>query len=402
MSGDWTDAGAEAGGMLLGGIAGFVLGGGSPMGAMIGAGLGSMVGEKLSQALGAQSASPLVKKLAKGSKETTYWFGEQKKASHALVGAEHSLTQAHHHQREAIGGVKTQQARLTKLIEKYGAGTHPVLRAEGALAQKRWGVARATQAIKDKEKLRGVALSGYKAATRWAIGSEKEQIHLLNLRAERLGHLLHYEQFHGASRERLGQTGKRVGNVLGALHSEEAKLGSTVNDAAKKVGDRWAGNMAKMSSVMLKFETNPFETKLDHLGKNPGPKKLRMGFEEMSKKTGGLLEHFSHLVEKANQKAKELESRQLPDFSLPGFNLHPEPLGPPRPHHKARHRGTSGHPRVHIPGGSARQVHKGEDGSHPLKEALHVHVESESTIVLDGKDVAESVARHSSRAANRR
>lgn len=391
--GEWADAGFKAGGAIVGGILGSVV----PGGTLIGVGLGSIIGGKLADKLGevgvlGQLYTPLVRKIAEGSKETTYWYGEQKLASQALGGAERKLVGAHSLQREAIGSVKRAQQHLTEMVRRYGGDSRPAIRAEGELAQKRWGVVRATQAIKNKERLRGYALSAAKASTRWAIASEKEQIYLLKTRAERLGRLLQYEQRHGASPERKGILGKRIGNVISSQQGEEKKLADVLANSTKEIGPKWTRAMMSMNTASLKFETRPLETKLGHLGDNPGPKKLSEGIQEMGMQGGAMVDRFAHKLKRLNDRARELEQRQLPDFSVPGLTL-PQtssPSGPPAP-------------RRNGPTAPAPRVRKRKGGTEPLAawssstgETVH-----HTTILLDGKRIAENTTKHANKAANR-
>jgi len=257
-SGDWRDAGFEAGGALAGGVAGFMLGG--PFGAMLGVGLGSLGGELGSDLFGAifdsgESLSPLQQRLAQTAERVTEAFRTQAQASQNLVQANQRLNAAQAHQREVNAGVKRATEALAAARKRYGENSAQAARAEARLRNQKALSIAADRRAASAERLHGVMRTAAIRGDRAAVAATKERTEALSQQYRHLVKLLREQQklppgkarLEGEQKlqKRLNETGQR----LTATRERETKV---IREAAGQIGGRFARSLERLSASQLR------------------------------------------------------------------------------------------------------------------------------------------------------
>jgi TP901 family phage tail tape measure protein len=384
LSGDWKDAGYEAGGAIAGGIAGFMIGG--PMGAMLGVGAGSLGGELVAKLLGSDKGlTPLQRQLASSAKGVSAAFEAQQVAGANLAQASKAVVSAKHRQKAASQEVKNAEHALATARQRYGVDSKQAIKDEIHLAKAGERRKEAVSALQRAERLHGTELSIFKEQNAYAILEEKHRINVLRRAIRPLREQRKAMHEAGASIQKMQPLNEALSKKEEALREAHGKLTKSYQEGASKAGSAWA-----------QFTRNASRQALG-LGSNI--KAARLEVTEMVKAIRELQ------IESANTESP-FESGILQDRAnklregLPQARHHLHSL---KDHQGKRHHSgaTNRTQSLQIPGGAKRELLRREDGTHPLGEALHIHLESQSTLVLDGKDVAESVTRHSTRAANR-
>lgn len=242
-SGDWKEAGFEAGGAVAGGIAGFMLGG--PMGAMLGVGIGSLGGELLS---GLFKTAPQIpfwqQRLASSAKEVKAAFESEHSASEQLARSGKSLVTAHHNQRNAARELKGAEHALAVVRGSAPAGSMKVIEAEVAVAEAIEGVTEARRKAKRAERLHGedraIAKEGFQYAT--LAGRHRKNVikqRISELREERQAISGKY-----GGRERLLKlrpVDEELTEQKEDLFNVSKKLNGVFGEAANQIGPKYAG-----------------------------------------------------------------------------------------------------------------------------------------------------------------
>lgn len=147
------EAGFEAGGALVGGVAGFLIGG--PVGAMIGVGLGSLGGELLSKMFsGSQSVKhPFAERLKEEVSHAQSVESSFKSAMSGMESAEKKLATDRSHSKSAAQAMHEAQKNLNEVVKKYGPISKEAHTAELELAEARKANKEATHAWASAEEL---------------------------------------------------------------------------------------------------------------------------------------------------------------------------------------------------------------------------------------------------------
>jgi hypothetical protein len=192
-SGDWQDAGFEAGGALAGGVVGAFVGG--PAGAMIGTGVGSVLGEVVSNLFGGSELGALQQQIIATSRHAAATFQAQKESSEALAVAQRQLRGAQSRAGEATDDLTAAERRLHRLREGDAATTAQVLGAEGQVASVRHRRAQSireeTQAYENVRLAEGASrhsLVESTAAANLAIAADQKHVDKLNQRWQTEAH----------------------------------------------------------------------------------------------------------------------------------------------------------------------------------------------------------------------
>lgn len=314
-------AGAQMVGSMVGGKGGNLIskvGTGAAAGSMfglpgaaVGAGIGAVVADIELLSGAEKKLAPFQLKLANSSKEMAHWFAQQHQASAGLVSAEQNVTGAKAHQKDTTQELKKAERARSDALKHFGPDSKPVMRAEYDLARARNDNAQATRRVENAERLHGNALQMYKAVTRSTMAEERHRIHLLGEQSQHLQELFKKEQFAGASSQRLAAIGKRGLKVIHELKDEQGSYAKTVGDATAKAGAKWAKHMKDLPTAMLAFgkEINPFATKLEQLGNNPGPKKLAAAFADMDKRLQPIMDRTSKQLKIAKEHTADYEKQ---------------------------------------------------------------------------------------------
>jgi TP901 family phage tail tape measure protein len=368
LSGDWKEAGFEAGGAIAGGIAGALIPGGGPMTAMLGMGVGSLAGELLSGLFGSsKKLSPLQERIAHTTAQVTAQFKKLGDASKGLVASESRLKMAQQRRVSATKSMKTAQGRLNDIVAKYGPHSRAALLAEARLTGKVNAHRRAVEKLKNAQRLSGLSLSTYKTTAERTEIVLRRQIRALDAQANQLGRSFEKQKQLNPQSKKTGELAAAFQKTTTELNKAEKKQAQLRESALQKGGPKLLGFLKKASleslqfGHSLRFATEEFGELLN-LKKNTG-----RGFAGSG--AGGF---FS-----INPQTGKVEKTGPGGFGHPSFH----------PHHRKTATKTP-RPRVKKLAGN-------------LGGALHVAVESVNTLMLDGKEVANNTTHHVAGAAAR-
>jgi TP901 family phage tail tape measure protein len=370
LSGDWKDAGFEAGGAIAGGIAGFMLGG--PMGAMLGVGLGSLGGELLSGLFHGSKAVTIQNQIASSSKGLKTALEQERSAAEGLARSGKNLVAARKRQKSAIHGEKRAEHELEAVRQNAPAGSMAIVRAESKVARSIERVTHAKKKAKRAERVHGQERTLTKESLRYLTLEERHRKRLLKARLLELRSQIANVRANAKEGEKLQKTQPLREALLknvGRLHTVNKQANETMQEAAAKVGPKFATFLRHGSREAL------------NLGSS-----------------------LKALKKEANQLSDSMERLSERTFGLPEIEPGTEPRGG-RPSVGPR-RGEPGNPggnRGHKPrnAGGARgraalmgpSPHRLQIKPGSLEGALNIHLTSHHVIELEGKPVAESTTR---------
>lgn len=385
-SGDWKDAGFEAGGALAGGVAGFFLSGGNPFGAMLGVGVGSLGGELLSGLFKDGKGIPTLQdRIATSSKGLKKALEGQNTAMSNLHNVQRTFIRDRRRQKSAAESVKGAEHALERVRANAPAGSMAVARAEVRLAQAIEHVTRAKKKAKQAERLKGEARGIAKEELRYAALEERHRKGLLKARIAELRQQRQSIRAHAADGERLAKL-KPVNEALiksmGKLHTVNKQQNETFAKAANEIGPKFAGflrhasrealNLGSKLKVVAKIQREVNRESEAYI------QARREGYPTIGEAEAGRRHPHGPMGKGAPPpRPSHLPGSHLPSAAHSRFNSGTAQsmlLPPPR--------------RIKLEGGSLSQ-HAGQD--------LTIQVPVE----LDGKVITETVAKHSTRAANR-
>lgn len=242
-SGDWQDAGFEAGGAMAGGIAGFMLGG--PMGAMLGVGLGSLGGELLSGLFG---SSPKVNKLRTQTEALTGALHEYRESIHGVAPAESGLARARKRHTGAAQEEIEADRQLHHALDVYGESSRKTHKAQLALARAQEKVVRTGREEAAQHRLVGNRLKLFRQDSVHAVATIKQQLPTMRRRIT----LLNKENREGKlSHEGLEELVKLEGRQSREKHA----LTKVYAEAETKGGKPWAERLEKMTTLQAEYGT---------------------------------------------------------------------------------------------------------------------------------------------------
>lgn len=374
-SGDWEDAGFEAGGAVAGGIAGFMLGG--PMGAMLGVGLGSLGGELLSGLFKGTQIPTLQDRIAISSKGIKKALEGEELASKGLARSQHGFIQARHRQKAAAEQLKGAEHRLEVARSNSPAGSMAIARAEVRVAQAIRGVTSAKKAAKRAERKKGAERAIAKESLRYASLEERHRKGLLKeriieLRAQRKNVAAHTEE--GQKLQALKPINEALIKNMERLRTVNKQANETQSEAATEIGPKYAGFLRHASREAL------------NLGSQ---------LKVVAKRQ----REFNEEVEAYAQ--ARAEGRKT--IGGPVTHTRPEPAG--APHGSIAHPGGTRRPSHGAPRRRAANLSFPQSRRLPIQGGrfeFNVHVQNDNVLNLDGKQVASNTTRKSQQAANRK
>lgn len=380
LSGDWKEAGFEAGGALAGGIAGFMLGG--PLGAMLGVGVGSLGGELLSGLFGSNDkVSRLQSKLASSAKGVKAALEGERTASKSLAAASSGLVKAQHRRGAAAHEVKSAEHALAQIRDRYGPNSLQAIKAEVHLAKAGERRAAAIRAVKRAERLKGQERSIAKEQFRYADLELRHQIRLLRARKGHLSHRRRAMQEEGASLQELHPVNERLQKIIEKLTGAQKSQSELFQHAAKQVGPRYASFLRTASGRAIELGSNLKAVRSEI-------RQTTTSLEELGRAAANASSPFQAGIYQGQ--ANKLRQ------GLPGLRR--------RQHHLQGRHGGHGHPKrqprrgLIAPAGPGRlQPLLPGDG----QRLFRIEVENVNTLHLDGKEVASNVTGHVSHDAAR-
>jgi len=374
LSGDWGDAGLEAGGAFVGGLAGYL--GGGPLVGMLGMGAGSLAGELLSGLFGSETkVLSAQERAAQSAKRVKAALEGEHHASSALAKSGAALVSAHHRQKAASQEVRHAERALSTIRAEFGPNSEQAIRAEVHLAkagERRFAI---TRKLHRQEKLHGEAQGIFKQENANAVLQERSRIKLLKGQVEESRERRRKLMSEGVTGRRLIQADEALTQRTSALRKERSALYKSWAEANKKIGPEWANFVRHANAKALE------------LGK--GLKAVREEAEGLRKTLHKLRESSSTdlgpfkrgVIEEATESALGRNRREEREL---------------RPHHHGRHAAPPRRsPRrrdlvLTTPlGSSLSAASAGGDIVIPL------------TAILDGDVVAQKVTRRAQKAANR-
>lgn len=262
MHSDWRDAGFEAGGALAGGVAGFFLSGGNPLGAMLGVGLGSIGGELLSGLFASEKKlTPIQARIITQAQAATKAMHSQRQAAQGLAKATDNLAAATKRHEASTRRVTAAHKALNQTVRKFGPDSRQAREAELKLAEAQHQDSKAANEAKRAHQLSQRELRLFRLETVKSVASEKARLPSLDAQIKRLGkksdeekhnipllkRVTNMEEMAGKIRLNLARTfaqaqevgGKKFARSLEQMTTEQAVFGKKfkgIGAAAKRVG----------------------------------------------------------------------------------------------------------------------------------------------------------------------
>jgi TP901 family phage tail tape measure protein len=381
VSGDWQDAGWEAGGAFAGGLAGAIVGG--PLGAMLGIGIGSLGGELLHGLLEpAKKVDLIQERLKASSKGLKSAFDAEREAMAGLSSASKRASGAHHQVESASESLRHAERSLERIRSGSPGHAVAIARAEIKVANAVRGVTAAKRAQRKAEQLKGVDRTIAKESLRYLTLELRHRRNLLSAQKAGLLKQLDQSKREGQLLQEREPLIKRFTKVSGSLDTANKELSQTLDKASTQVGPKFAGFLRNASRQALEFGSNVKAAKAS-------VDQLRSSLEEARRAIAGT----SNAFEKGQleQRALTLEGG-LPDAEQRVRRTRAKVGGPrgkkqPKPAQA-----------LEIPQRRPRRAVSGDLGDR-LEELLEIHVHS--YLELDGKVAAESSARHTAKARAR-
>lgn len=368
-SGDWKDAGFEAGGALVGGIAGFMAGG--PVGAMLGVGIGSLGGEIISGLFDSgPKLAPVQRKLARDAKTVAKYFREQQEAGANLARSSKRVKGAQEDVRTSSRRLRSAEHNLVAVKRRSGSSSVDVARAEWKVARAQRGHENAARRLRNAERLRGQELQWFKQISRTTVLEERNQINNLKRKRDSIIKLFRSEKDAGAGNARLNEIAKRGQHTVGELAKAQKRYKETLVEASAKAGPKYARFLERGTRWAISFGS--------------AVKAANARIKTMTRLGTSLSENPFEVP--------SFENFLTPPIAGPPTPA-PKPLGPPAPKRGNHPRGKS--PRRQLFSSAPKRLTI--DG----ERVLQVNVTNHNVTTLDGKVVAESTTRRVQRAANR-
>lgn len=379
-SGDWGEAGLEAGGAFVGGLAGYVAGG--PMVGMLGMGIGSLAGELLGGLFGSgKKVLSSQEKIALGAKHVKSALEGQREASRSLVASTGAIVKSHHRLKAASQEVRHAESALGTAREEFGPNSLQAIRDEVHLAkagERRLGV---IHKLHRQERLHGENRSNFKLVNANAVLQERAQIRLLKAgRHEALLRKQALEQ-KGVRGKPLVAATETLLHRTQALREERANLYDSWSEGEKRIGPQWGHFVRHASEKAL-------ELGLNFKGVREETEGLYRALQKISKSSAPNLGPFRRgAIEEGLESAIGHHHREEHELGGTPFHPHRGAPGSRQPRHGvARRLDRHASRRLSLEGAG-------------LKGVIHVHIQNENVLNMDGQKVAENTTAHSKRAA---
>lgn len=389
-SGDWRDAGFEAGGALAGGIAGFALTGGNPLGAMLGVGIGSLGGELLS---GFLSSAPKVSKLHKDLDHLSDSTKGYREALKGLPSAEETVKAATERHSKAVHQEHQAQRALARTLGKFGAATQPATEAQIRLDKWQRRVAKSAREERNAHRLAGNALKVYRmrslekvASLKQVLPQEAKLVKTLNRRLDKEPHNLHLAE--------------RTLRVERALSKHKRELTEAYAQAESKAGKPWTKRLQSLTTLQAQYgrkgkvlvtRLSEQRSKLAELTK-AGYKQTPMWAEVKS----AIGETLAELDRFQRQTEGETPARRGPGAA------HHGPAGPQRPHPRRHGKGgaRAGTSSLRLPPRPRKKLDR-SGLSNFSDGVIQIEITNDNRLHIDGEEVARNTTRQSKKAAAR-
>lgn len=380
LSGDWKDAGFEAGGAIAGGIAGFMLGG--PMGAMLGVGIGSLGGELVSK-LFTPNLSPLRREFDHLRSSTESYH----RAIAKLPKAEARVDEASKIHRKAMGNERRAHHALIESLVRYGGQSKQTAEAQFRLDRAQRQVAHSAHREHKALSLNKYAARAARQELTKQVSSIKQVLPGLHKRAK-------------LARKEADEAPHRMGLQKKAADLTEREMKLTdrlpkLYKRAKELGGKpWAEQLEHLTSLQGKYgdKGKTLVKRMDETREKMQQLKnmeLTQQFREEKTALGELVRQY----ERINELGAAAPAPAHPNRRGRGAAPAAHPGG--RHHGGGHHRPAAPRGRLAFPAPSSMKL----DGS--LAGVVHVEVVNHNRLELDGKPIAESTTRQAKKAANR-
>lgn len=241
------EAGFEAGGALVGGVAGFLLGG--PAGAMIGVGLGSLGGELLSKLFKSSSPKhPFAEQLQEEVRHSKAVSRGFEGALSGLRTAESRLSRDRVGNRRTTDALHDSEKHLNEVVKKYGPISNQAHRAERELADIRKKNKEATHAWASAQSLASTQQELAIEKAKEVINTDKPLLENLRTKVERAKE---YERENGKTTETI----EKVKNAEEQLVETQEKLHSSFR-VLKTLAPAISEKYHEMTIAQHKWGTN--------------------------------------------------------------------------------------------------------------------------------------------------
>jgi TP901 family phage tail tape measure protein len=243
---DWKAAGFKAGGAIAGGIAGFALSGGNPLGAMIGMGLGSVGGGLLSKLFdtdGLTSRQRLIRSQAGMASEALRRY---RKALDLIPSSQQRAQRAEQAHSRAVREANIASRAQARTLGSVGTHSYAAYRAALRVADANRQVAKTARQAQKANELQGFALKLFR----------RESIHLVAAEKQRIPAL---RQQLAAVRRRMKAEGettpllRRAVGIQEKLRGITDRLTKTYAEAESKAGRRWASRLQSLTAMQAKY-----------------------------------------------------------------------------------------------------------------------------------------------------
>jgi TP901 family phage tail tape measure protein len=251
-SGDWKDAGFQAGGALVGGIAGAFLG--NPM---LGAGVGSLLGGMVEGLFDGGSEIPrMQERLERSATGVAEAYKKQREATRNLQQTDAQVAQSRRRQLTATERAEAAERKLGQARRRSGPNSRAAIAAEVDLARAKRQVVQAERAQQRAERLHGQELRATKELMRVAVLEERHRINVLRDSRRALAEKRRAMKQEGASLQELRPVNERLLDTTKKLRNANRMYAQTLLDAARQAGPGFAKFLRQGSQDALNFGQN--------------------------------------------------------------------------------------------------------------------------------------------------
>jgi TP901 family phage tail tape measure protein len=247
--------GGAIGGALIGGIAGSVIPGiGTIMGAAVGGGVGSFLGPMIGGLFDSEKKiGPLQKRLQSSAKGVADSMRNERDAAHSLAASNQRLVGAKQRQQKASDNVRRAEKNLEQVQRNHKAGTIPVLHAEIALAEAKHRNAKASQEVKNAERLQGYERKIQMPILRTAILETRHRINVLKDEREALRKQAKQMVENGSTEKERRKWNREMTQNTEDLSKVEKRRNETLSDANRLIGTKFAKSLEHARTANLEL-----------------------------------------------------------------------------------------------------------------------------------------------------
>jgi TP901 family phage tail tape measure protein len=247
--------GGAIGGALIGGIAGTVIPGiGTIMGAAVGGGVGSFLGPVIGGLFDSEKKiGPLQKRLESSAKGVVDAMKNERQAAHSLTASNQHLVKAKQRQQHASEGVRRAEKSLEQVQRNHKAGTIPVLHAELALAEAKHRNAKASQEVKNAERLQGYERKLQMPILRTTVLETRHRINVLKDEREQLRKQAKQMVENGSTEKERRKWNREMTDNTDALSKAEKRRNQVLSDANRLIGPKFAKSLEHAKTTQLEL-----------------------------------------------------------------------------------------------------------------------------------------------------